>query len=81
MDSDNVLDLKRAMNLAINDIQGLRQTNQLLSAKVEVIDLIAALVFPNRSTGMAEDTVWLLRRALASLEPQPEATEVTGVQA
>lgn len=74
MGDDDQLDLKRAMNLAIDDIQRLRQTNQLLSAKVEVIDLVAALVFPNRSTGMAEDSVWLLRRALASLDPQPEAT-------
>ena len=60
---------ERAMRMAADEIRSLRRRNEVLSAKVEMIDLFA-LVFTTRpaypSQGMGEDAVWLLEKAIAA---------------
>jgi hypothetical protein len=49
---------------AIQEIEQLRRSNQLLAAQVRVLDILAAIVLPQREQGMSPDIVWQLRREL-----------------
>ena len=52
---------------AINEIQGLRRTNEILQAKVDTMDLMALFLrteprYP--SQGMTQDIAWILEREI-----------------
>lgn len=61
----------RLLNEAREEIERLRRHNEILSAKVEMIDLFAVVLhtrpeYPSR--GMAEDVAWKIRKRVAQLE-------------
>lgn len=62
---------KHTLLSAIHEIQDLRRRNEILSAKVEVMDLFA-LVFttkPNYPThGMSEDIAWRMQKRVDEIE-------------
>lgn len=66
-------DLEELLTNASNEIRSLRRRNELLSAKVEMIDLFA-LVFHTRpaspSAGYAPDVVFALSRKIAELQQE-----------
>lgn len=72
-------ELKNLMNSAAHEIRDLRRRNEVLTAKVEVMDLFACVLHTkaaSRSEGMTEDVAWLLDRkvrAMAADEPNAEA--------
>lgn len=64
-------DQERAMRMAIDTIQSLRRRNEILEAKVEVMNLFGltlqtAPAYPTQ--GMGEDSAWLLQRCLDNVE-------------
>ena len=60
-------ELKQLLNSAINEVTILRRRNEILEAKVSMIELFE-LVFntkPNYSSqGMGEDIIWKMRKYL-----------------
>lgn len=62
---------KRTMQMAAAEIRQLRRINEVLTAKVEVMELFG-LVFrtqPNYgSQGMAEDVVWKIERSIEAFD-------------
>jgi hypothetical protein len=64
-------DQERAMRMAVEEIRGLRRRNEILEAKVEVMNLFGLTLhtqpaYPTQ--GMGEDAAWLLQRILDDLE-------------
>lgn len=56
---------------ARSEILELRRTNEVLGAKVEMIDLFATVLFTKaveHSRGYSEDVAWKLQRAIDGLE-------------
>lgn len=70
MTTDDKIDLRRALTMAQDEIQRLRHQNEILSAKVGVMDLFG-LVFRTQpayaTMGMSEDPVWLIDKQLMKL--------------
>jgi hypothetical protein len=67
------LELHRALSYGAEEIDRLRRQNEILSAKVEVMDLFGAVfrVSPRGHVmGMGEDAAWLLRRELMKMEAE-----------
>lgn len=64
-------DLENLLRQAREEILRLRRTNDILSAKVEVIELFS-LVFQTQpaypSTGMSIDVAWLIQRRLEAIK-------------
>jgi hypothetical protein len=70
------MNMKTLLEDAEREIQSLRRENQILSAKVEMIDLFACVLQTNpaiRSQGESIDVAWQLRKAIAEL-PADEKT-------
>jgi hypothetical protein len=66
--------MKHVLAGAIEEIRSLRRQNEILRAKVEVMDLFALTLntTPNyRSTGMAPDIAWELQHEIDKLDKQP----------
>lgn len=64
-------DLERALQMAVDEIAQLRRRNEVLAAKVEMIDLFACVLHTSvaaRSSGASEDVAWLLRREIDRLK-------------
>ena len=64
-------ELERALRMARDEITRLRRENEILHAKVEVMDLFACVLHttPARnSQGMAEDAAWLLGKQIDAIE-------------
>ena len=63
---------------AAAEIRDLRRHNEVLSAKVEMIDLFACVLHTNpatRSTGAAPDVAWEMEREAARLENEETAEQ------
>lgn len=59
-----------ALTQAAHEIRSLRRTNEVLAAKVEVMDLFAAVLFaqaPRNSQGYGEDVAWKLEKLAEAL--------------
>jgi len=57
------------LSSAVQEIEGLRHQNEILSAKVDVIEVMAkAMGMRNGQHGMSVDVVWELRREIARAE-------------
>lgn len=55
---------------AAHEIRQLRRTNEVLQAKVDTMDTLAAFLFatpPSRGVGMSEDIAWQLDRLVEKL--------------
>lgn len=65
--------VKHLLLEAKNEIIRLRRANELLAAKVEVVDVFAAaLLGKPQPMGMAPDVVWALEKEIQKYqEPQP----------
>lgn len=62
---------------AAAEIRELRRRNEILSAKVEMIDLFACVLHTQparQSVGMAEDVAWAIDREVARID-EAEATQ------
>jgi hypothetical protein len=67
------LDLHRALSYGAEEIDRLRRQNEILSAKVEVMDLFGAVFRTSprgHNMGGGEDAAWLLRRELTKMEAE-----------
>lgn len=65
--------MKQLLEQARQEIIALRRQNEILSAKVEMVDLFACVLHtqPARhSVSMGEDIAWKIERALEEMEPQ-----------
>lgn len=66
-----MIETKRAMGMAIDQIRRLRQHNEVLQAKVDTMELLAGFLHaqvPSLRGGMEEDAAWLLQRELEKIE-------------
>ena len=65
--------MKHLLTEAKNEILGLRRQNEILRAKVEVVEVFsAALLGAPRSQGASVDVAWSLQQKINELEtPQP----------
>jgi len=66
-------DQERAMRMALEQLQTLRRRNEILEAKVEVMNLFAVTLhstpaYPTQ--GMGEDAAWLLQKELDKIKPE-----------
>ena len=65
--------MKELLLQASAEIKLLRRQNEILSAKVEMIDLFACLLFTQparRSESMGEDIAWKLDKAIDQLQEE-----------
>ncbi len=63
--------LKDLLSNAMHEIRDLRRRNEILNAKVEVMDLFACVLHTtpaSRSQGAAPDVAWLLQKKIDELE-------------
>ena len=66
MNGENV---KHLLQQAAQEIESLRRQNELLQAKVEVVNIFGvALLGPRPQSGMSPDVVWALRKEIQRLE-------------
>jgi hypothetical protein len=75
---------KRLLLQAKEEIVTLRRANELLGAKVEMIDLFACVLHTRpagQAMGMGEDVAWKIDRAIAEAEPKALARERTAAEA
>ena len=69
-ESDAMTDMKILLNEARHEILDLRRANEILRAKVEVMELFACVLHtqPARgSQGMAPDVAWALQKKIDEL--------------
>lgn len=67
---------ERAMRAALEEIRSLRRRNEILEAKVEVMNLFAVTLHSSPaypSQGMGEDAAWLLQKEIDRLEEEKAA--------
>jgi hypothetical protein len=65
------LETKVLLKKAASEIEALRRDNEVMAAKVQVMDLFGAALFAipyDPPQGMAEDIVWRIRCALEEEE-------------
>lgn len=82
-----MIEMKRAMGMAVEQIRRLRHENEVLRAKVETMELLAGFLHAQmpslRGGGMEEDAAWLLQRELEKMEkadqPEKEAGQPAGL--
>jgi len=63
----DIKNLLEIMNEAQNEIHRLRHANEILSAKVEMIDLFACVLYtraPEHKHNMSEDIAWKLQKQI-----------------
>ena len=61
--------MKHLLQNAKLEIQQLRRANEILNAKVEVVEIFAAALLGRRPQGgMAPDVVWEIDKAIAELD-------------
>jgi hypothetical protein len=69
-------DLERTLYQAKSELAALRRENQLLAAKVSVIELVERLVMPGGGNSpMGEDLIFLIDRELGRLAKEREVQE------
>ena len=71
--------MKALLSQAMHEIVVLRRRNEILEAKVGVMDLFATVLHttPARSNaGAAEDVAWKLAQEIAKIEKEAAATPV-----
>jgi hypothetical protein len=69
--------LKKLLTDAMHEIRDLRRRNEILSAKVEVMDLFACVLHTTaaiRSQGAAPDVAWALQKEIDEMS-RPSAQE------
>lgn len=62
---------ERVMRMAVETIQSLRRRNEILEAKVDVMNLFAVTLHSSPAyptEGMGEDAAWLLQKQLDKIE-------------
>lgn len=60
--------MKQLLNEALQEILSLRRANEILGAKVEVVNIFAAaLLGPSRPQGAGIDVAWSLRKKIDEL--------------
>lgn len=61
------------MNRCVNEIAGLRSTIERLKPKADAYDNLAAVLrlLPQPSVGMGEDVMWVLKKRIRELTPEP----------
>lgn len=67
--------MKRLLNEAISEIYRLRRENEILTAKVEVIELFACALQAHpvrREQGMTVDVTWKLQKKVRELSEQED---------
>jgi hypothetical protein len=58
--------MKQVLKDALYEIESLRRQNEVLAAKVEVVNIFAAaLLGPKPPQGMSPDVAWALRQEIA----------------
>ena len=60
-------EMRNLLTQAINEVSRLRRANEILGAKVEMIDLFACVLHTTaaqHSQGMGEDIVWKMQKAV-----------------
>jgi hypothetical protein len=75
----NITEARVLLAQAAEEISRLRRQNELLAARVEVMDLFACVLHTRpagQSQGYAEDLVWKIRAALEQTEFPSESTQV-----
>lgn len=68
---------KRALEVAINQIQYLKKRNELLEAQISIVDTFRAVAFgirPNQGYSTSEDGEYLLTLELRGLEEEIKVT-------
>jgi hypothetical protein len=73
--------MKHLLNNAMYEIRDLRRRNEILSAKVEVMDLFALVLNTSparQSIGMSEDVAWALQKKIDELNKEDEANALQG---
>lgn len=68
--------MRQLLATAMHEIQDLRRRNEVLSAKVEVMDLFALVLNTSparQSMGMGEDVAWSLQKKIDELKKEEEA--------
>lgn len=63
--------MKELLSKAKDEIVGLRRRNEILQAKVDVMDLFALVLHTSparRTEGYGEDVVWMLQQKINELE-------------
>ncbi len=68
-------DNQNTVETAIKEIRRLRRENELLSAKVEVMDLFACVLHTkpaSNTQGYGEDVAWHLQKMLDEMKVEPE---------
>jgi hypothetical protein len=66
-------ELKGTLTEAIHEIQSLRRRNEVLSAKVEMIDLFACVLHSKpaeRTNGASVDIAWFLQKEVDRLDKE-----------
>ena len=74
MSDSSSLELKHLLRDAKNTIEHLRHDNEILRAKVEMIDLFACVLHTqaaHRSEGGSIDVAWELQKMLNKIEKTP----------
>lgn len=63
--------MRELLNDALHEIESLRRQNEVLQAKVEVVNIFGvALLGPRPQMGMTPDVCWGLRQAIKKLETE-----------
>lgn len=68
-------ELLHLLREAEHEIKSLRKRNEILSARVDTLDIFAAaLGMRNQSQGMSVDVAWSLRRVIEEMESEDVQT-------
>lgn len=81
MNQELTIATKEALVNGANEIERLRRENELLAIKAQAFDAFVgtiALLSPRPNQGYAPDAVWILRRLLAKIEADENATKLGG---
>lgn len=70
--------MKELLLQAMHEIQALRRHNEVLAAKVEMIDLFACVLHskpPETRHGYADDVAWKMQKEIDKLTAEEEAAK------
>lgn len=73
--------MKDLLQSAMHEIAGLRRQNEILQAKVEVMDLFACVLHTtaaSRTQGMSVDVAWQLQKAIDEIDAAEKAKPQAG---
>jgi len=74
--SEKVEISERVLNQAVSEIRFLQRRNEVLSAKVDVLNLfttIFRIISPPSGEGMQEDIAWIIERAILGSKKEKES--------